>query len=453
MNSINDYIQNHRSRFVEELIEFLKIPSVSVKSEHKKDCLVAAQFVQQQLNRLGLEASIRPTPGHPVVLGRYTAGNDKPTVLIYGHYDVQPAEPLELWISPPFEPSIVDGNLIARGASDDKGQVFAHIKAIEACLKTNGSLPVNVVFMIEGEEENASEHLDEFIQENLNELKSDVAIVSDSCQFGPGTPAICYGLRGICAQEIRVYGAKQDLHSGSFGGSVPNPCNALCEIIAQLKDADGRVLIPGFYDDALPLEQWERDAFAQLPLDDNTFRENLGVAGLHGEIGYTSIERKWGRPTLDINGIFGGYSGEGAKTVIPSWAGAKITMRLVSNQTPKKIAKLFQDFIHQITPSYVKTTIIDQGGGGPVLVPRDSKFMPKAVEAMTIGFGKEPVFTREGGSIPVVSTFKRELGLDTLLLGFGLPDDNCHAPNEKFSLDDFIRGIRASACFLESCNK
>ncbi len=451
MNSIDDFIRNNRSRFIEELTAFLRIPSVSAQSERKEDCVKAARFLENQLNGLGFEVSVRSTPGHPVVLGHYDAGNDKPTVLIYGHYDVQPVEPLDLWNSSPFEPSIIDGTIYARGASDDKGQVFAHVKAVEAHLMTHGTLPVNVIFLIEGEEETASENLDEFIQANKAELKSDVAIVSDSAQYGPGVPAICYGLRGICAQEIRVDGAKQDLHSGSFGGAVPNPCNTLCEIIARLKDGDGRILIPGFYDDVLPLEAWEREAFAKLPWDDERFRDELGAAGLHGEKDYSTVERKWGRPTLDINGIFGGYSGEGAKTIIPAWAGVKITMRLVPNQTPQKIRELFREYIQKIAPDYVKTTVIDQGGGGPVLVPRDAEFMPQAVEAMKRGFGKEPVFIREGGSIPVVSTFKQELGLNTLLMGFGQPDDNCHAPNEKFSLDDYIKGIQTSAQFLGLC--
>jgi len=377
----------------------------------------------------------------------------QPTVLIYGHYDVQPEEPLDLWTSPPFEPRIVNGNLYARGASDDKGQLYAHIKAMETLIRTEGKLPVNVTFLLEGEEEIASTHLEAFIEENREILRGDVAVISDSSQYGPGMPAICYGLRGICADEIRVQGANRDLHSGSYGGAVPNPCNVLCEIIAKLKDETGRIQIPGFYEDVLELEAWEREAFAALAGDDEDFRRQLGVAGLHGEEGYTTLERKWARPTLDVNGLFGGYSGEGAKTIIPAWAGAKITMRLVPNQQPDKIRHLFREYVRRVAPAYVTVSFVDHSGGGPVRIPRDAPFMNTAVQALEYGFGRKPVFIREGGSIPVVSTLERKLGLKTLLLGFGLPDDNAHAPDEKFSLADYERGILTSARFLQLCAK
>lgn len=449
MDSAKRYIQENRERFVQELIGFLRIPSVSAKRERREACRQAAEFLLRELTRLGFTAKVHETPGNPIVTASRTDHPDQPTVLIYGHYDVQPEEPLDRWTAPPFEPRIENGNLYARGASDDKGQVYAHIKAVETLLQTGGKLPVNVIFLIEGEEEIASTHLDAFIDEQRAMLRSDVAVISDSSQFGPGVPAICYGLRGICADEIRVEGAKRDLHSGSYGGAVPNPCNSLCEIVAKLKDEKGRIRIPGFYDDVVELEAWEREAFAALAGDDEAFRREVGAAGLHGEEGYTTLERKWARPTLDVNGIFGGYSGEGAKTIIPAWAGVKITMRLVPDQRPDTIRRLFRDYVKRIAPPYVTVSFVDHSGGGPVRIPRDAPFMNEAVRALEYGFGREPVFIREGGSIPVVLTLEKKLGLKTLLLGFGLPDDNAHAPDEKFSLADYERGIMTSARFLQ----
>lgn len=453
MSALLSYVQENQTRFINELIEFLKIPSVSAQSARRDACRKAAEFAAEKLRALGLKVSLEETPGNPVVLGYYTAGADRPTLLIYGHYDVQPEEPLHLWRSDPFDPVIQDGILYARGATDDKGQIYAHIKAVEALLKTEGKIPVNLVFLIEGEEEVASTNLEAFIAANRDRLKSDVAVISDSCQYGPDLPAICYGLRGICGEEIRIESAKHDLHSGSYGGAVPNPCNILCEIVAKLKDEKGRVTIPGFYDDVLPLAEWERKAFAALPWDDNKYQNDLELPGLTGEEGYTTIERKWGRPTLDINGVFGGYMGEGSKTIIPAWAGVKITMRLVPNQSTQKIDQLFRDYVKQITPDCVKVSFLPHHGGDPVLVPRDARFMEEAIEAMQYGFGREPYFVREGGSIPIVSTMKEELGVNTLLLGFGLPDDNAHAPNEKFCLKDYERGILASAKFMQLCRK
>ncbi|HPO99099.1 MAG TPA: dipeptidase [bacterium] len=453
MDPVKKYVQEQKDRFVKELAGFLRIPSVSAKSERREACRQAADFLLQELGRLGFSTSLHETPGHPIVTASRMDDPAQPTVLIYGHYDVQPEEPLDLWTSPPFEPRIVNGNLYARGASDDKGQLYAHIKAMETLIRTEGKLPVNVTFLLEGEEEIASTHLEAFIEENREILQGDVAVISDSSQYGPGMPAICYGLRGICADEIRVQGANRDLHSGSYGGAVPNPCNVLCEIIAKLKDETGRIQIPGFYEDVLELEAWEREAFAALAGDDEDFRRQLGVAGLHGEEGYTTLERKWARPTLDVNGLFGGYSGEGAKTIIPAWAGAKITMRLVPNQQPDKIRHLFREYVRRIAPACVTVSFVDHSGGGPVRIPRDAPFMNAAVQALEYGFGRKPVFIREGGSIPVVSTLERKLGLKTLLLGFGLPDDNAHAPDEKFSLADYERGILTSARFLQLCAK
>jgi acetylornithine deacetylase/succinyl-diaminopimelate desuccinylase-like protein len=451
VDQIIEYIRNNKQRFIDELIEFLKIPSLSAQSRHKADCERAADFVRKQFSQLGLDAQLHPTAGNPIVTARHTSPENKTTVLIYGHYDVQPPEPLDLWTSPPFEPRIEGDNIIARGATDDKGQLFTHIKAVEAHLKTNARLPVNLIFVIEGEEEVAGVHVSEFIRTHRDDLKCDVAVVSDSSQYAPNMPALCYGLRGICAQEIRVQGPKQDLHSGSFGGAVANPVNVLCQMIAQLKDESGKIRIPGFYDDVLPLEQWEREAFAALPWDDEAFRQSLGVKALHGEETYTSIERKWARPTLDVNGIFGGYNGEGAKTIIPAWGGAKITMRLVPNQNPQTISRLFRDFIRKITPPTVEVSFIDHSSCGPVIVKRSAPFVAEALESLRRGFGAEPVFIREGGSIPIVLTIQQELNVHALLLGFGLPDDNAHGPNEKLSLTDFERGIRTSATFFHLC--
>jgi acetylornithine deacetylase/succinyl-diaminopimelate desuccinylase-like protein len=450
MESIKKYVEENHQTFLDELFDLLSIPSVSAKSENKPDCRKAAEFLVNQLSELGFDTILEETPGNPIIVAHYPIDESKPTVLIYGHYDVQPEEPLELWESEPFQPEIREENIYARGATDDKGQLFAHIKAVESIIRTEGELPINVTFLLEGEEEIASVNLTDYIKKNKDKLECDVVVISDSSQFGPDMPAITYGLRGISAVEIRIDGAKQDLHSGSYGGAVPNPCFVLCEIIAKLKDENGKITIPGFYDDVLDLEDWEREECKKLPHNDEQYRKNLDVAGLDGEKGFSTLERIWARPTLEINGIFGGYSGEGDKTIIPSWAGAKITMRLVPNQEPKKIAALFQNYIQKIAPDYVRLTVEVHSGGFPVITPRDTKFMQQAVEAVKYGFGKEPLFIREGGSIPVVALMSQELKADTLLLGFGLPDDNAHAPNEKFSENDFQRGILTSAYFIQN---
>lgn len=453
MQVVIDYIKQNRQRFVDELIEWVKIPSISAQSSHKGDCERAAQFVLSQLNTMGFETKLCPTPGNPIVLGKHHKAPGKPTVLIYGHYDVQPEDPVELWQTPPFDPQVREGNLIARGATDNKGQCFAHIKAVESIIQTDGELPVNVTFLIEGEEEIHSKNLYDFILANKNELQCDVGVISDSSQFAAGAPAVTYGLRGIVGEEIRVTGPKQDLHSGVYGGAVANPCNVIADIIAKLKDDKGRVAIPGFYDDVLELEPWEREAFAKLPFNEQTLKNSVGVKALSGEQGYNSYEQRWARPTLDVNGIFGGYQGEGSKTIIPSWAGAKITMRMVPNQNPEDIHQKFVDYVKSIAPPSVQVTFKDGGGCGAVLVPRDARFMDQAVEAVKRGFGAEPVFIREGGSIPIVLTLSEELGVHVLLIGFGLPDDNMHGPNEKFSLDDFVKGIKTSAWLLHLCGE
>ncbi|MDP8245992.1 MAG: dipeptidase [Candidatus Hinthialibacter antarcticus] len=453
MQAILDYIEQNRQRFVDELVEWVKIPSVSAQSARKADCGRAAQYVESQLNSIGFETRLCPTAGNPVVLGKHHKAPGKPTVLIYGHYDVQPEDPVDLWQTPPFDPQVRDGNLYARGATDNKGQCFAHIKAVEALIQSNGELPVNITFLIEGEEEIHSANLYDFILKNKDELKCDVGVISDSSQFGPGMPAVTYGLRGIVGEEIRVTGPKQDLHSGVYGGAVANPCNVIADIISKLKDQAGRVAIPGFYDDVLELEPWEREAFAKLPFDAKAFNDSIGVPEASGEQGYNVYEQRWARPTLDVNGIFGGYQGEGSKTIVPSWAGAKITMRMVPNQDPEKIHQQFVDYVKSIAPPSVQVTFKDGGGCGAVMVPRDARFMDQAIEAVKRGFGAEPVFIREGGSIPIVLTLSEELGVHVLLLGFGLPDDNMHGPNEKFSLDDFIKGIKTSAWLLHLCGE
>jgi acetylornithine deacetylase/succinyl-diaminopimelate desuccinylase-like protein len=368
-------------------------------------------------------------------------------VLVYGHYDVQPADPLNEWISPPFEPTIRNGNIYARGATDDKGQMLTHVLSTRAWLKTRGKLPVQLKFLIEGEEEVGSKGLYDYLKKPgvSEKLKSDIVVISDTSQFGPGQPAITYGLRGIAYFEIRLTGPKQDLHSGTFGGAVTNPLNALNSLLHALRDADGRVQIPGFYDDVLPLTPREREQSAPLPFSEEAFKEQIGVTGLFGEKGFTTLERRWARPTYDVHGLWGGYQGEGGKTVLPAKCGAKFSFRLVPNQDPQKIAKSLEVFLKERLPPGIQMELIYMSGAPGVVVPLDSPYVSAAERAIEAGFGKRPVFIREGGSIPIVTNFKQQLGIDTLLLGWGLDDDNTHSPNEKFHLADFHRGIRASA--------
>jgi len=398
---------------------------------------------------IGLDrVEVMPTKGHPVVYGQWLGAPGKPTVLFYGHYDVQPPDPLDLWTSPPFDATVRDGKLFARGAADDKGQVYVHLKSIEAYLRNTGSLPVNIKLLIEGEEEIGSEHLEEFIGEHRDLLKADLALISDSSMFEHGVPSICYGLRGLAYMQIDLVGPNRDLHSGSFGGTVHNPIQVLSELIAGLHDRRGKVTIPGFYKDVLPLSSRERKAFRKLPWSDRTYARGLGVKKLYGERGYTTLERVWARPTLECNGIWGGFTGEGAKTVLPSKASAKISMRLVPNQSSEKIARIFERHIARIAPKTVSVRVHSLHGGEPALTPLDSPGVVAAVRALEHGFGKKPLFQREGGSIPVVVQLKQLLGLDTVLLGFGLPDENAHAPDEFLSLDNFYGGIRTSIHFF-----
>lgn len=446
-----DYANSHAEEHLNQLIELVSIPSISTLREHKPDIRRAAEWVGDQMVDIGLdEVRIYVTKGHPVVFGQWNkAGPDAPTVLVYGHYDVQPADPLDEWRTDPFAPAIQDGNLYARGASDDKGQFFTHLKSVQAYLETGGELPVNIKFMIEGEEEIGSPHLGDFVDEHRERLAADVALVSDSHILGPDQPSILYGLRGLTYTEVVVTGPDHDLHSGSFGGAVRNPANALCDIIAALKDSDGRITVPGFYDN-VRLDAAERESLAQVPFDEEGFRREAGVDRLWGEAGYTTLERMSARPTLDVNGMWGGFAGEGSKTIIPSWAAAKISMRLVPDQDPQRIFQLFSEYVQELAPPEVRVEVRDLVGGVPVVIDRDIPEMQAAVEAYEKGFGKRPVFTREGGTIPVVGMFTHKLGISTILLGFGLPDDRLHSPNEKFSVDNFYKGIRTSIYFLDA---
>jgi acetylornithine deacetylase/succinyl-diaminopimelate desuccinylase-like protein len=443
------YLEANHERYLGELAEFLAIPSVSTTKENAPDVLRCAEWLASHMRGIGLEnVQVMPTPGHPVVYGDWLRAEGKPTLLIYGHYDVQPAEPLELWEAPPFKATVSDGNLYARGAADDKGQLFIHLKSIEAYLKNGGALPMNVKFIIEGEEEIGSEHLAQFVKDQKDLLKADLVLVSDSSMFARGVPSICYGLRGLAYMQIDLVGPNKDLHSGSFGGTVHNPVQALAEIIAQLHDRNGKVTIPGFYKGVLPLTALERKAFKKLPWNDRKYARELGVRQLYGEKGYTTLERVWARPTLECNGIWGGFTGEGAKTVLPSKASAKISMRLVPNQKAGKVADLFARHIRRIAPKTVSVTVRNLHGGEAAITPINSPGVRAAVVALEKGFGKKPLYQREGGSIPIVVQFKQLLGLDTVLLGFGLPDENAHAPNEFLSLENFTNGMRTSVHFL-----
>ncbi|HEY4761120.1 MAG TPA: dipeptidase [Thermoguttaceae bacterium] len=445
MPAIDQYLEDHAKHFEEELCEFLCIPSVSADPGRKADVARAAQWIADQLRRLGFDVEIIPTEGHPLVYAESTSTPNAPTVLVYGHYDVQPADPLEKWITPPFEPTRRGGNIYARGATDNKGQLLTHVKSAEAWVKTNGKLPIKLKFLIEGEEEVGSSALEKYLPEHSKRLACNCVVISDGCQFAPGIPAITYGLRGITYYELRVMGPDRDLHSGSFGGAVTNPANALSAILAGLIDRHGKVQIPGFYDDVVPLGDRERKEFASLPFDERSFFEQIGVKAAIGEEGYTSLERRWARPTFDICGLWSGYQGEGAKTVLPSMAGAKISFRLVPNQDPAKVTAGLKRRLNELCPPGVRLEVIDMHAGKAVVVPLDSPYVEAAVRAIEHAFGRRPVFTREGGSIPIVADFAEKLKAETLLLGWGQDDDNTHSPNEKFSLADFHRGIKASA--------
>lgn len=454
MQNILDKIIASKATHLEELVEFLKIPSVSSQKSHDTDTRIAAEWVASKLEKAGLESvNLHETKGHPIVYGEWLGAKGKPTVLVYGHYDVQPVEPLELWTSPPFAPEVRDNKLFGRGTSDDKGQVFAHIKAVEAHLSENGKLPVNVKFIIEGEEECGSDNLDIFIKENKEMLKCDTVLISDTEWFAEGLPSICYSLRGISYVEVELTGPNRDLHSGTFGGAVDNPINALCSMIAKLKDEYGRITIPGFYDDVVELSEEEREGFKKLPFNQDEYNQDLNIDLEYGEAGFTTLERVGARPSLDLNGIVGGYTGDGAKTVLPSKASAKISMRLVANQDHKDISRKIMQHLEAIAPPTMKIKVSELHGGNPVLVPRDSKGVHAAMKALKKAFNVDPVFMREGGSIPIVGLFEEVLSAPTVLMGLGLPSDNIHSPDENFDLHNFYGGIKASALFFDEFAK
>ncbi|HZL37701.1 MAG TPA: dipeptidase [Tepidisphaeraceae bacterium] len=446
-------IESRRAASVEDLKAFLRIPSVSTKPEHAPDLRRCADWLAEKLRGAKLEARVMETGGHPAVLARNDHQAGRPTVLFYGHYDVQPPEPLDQWVTPPFEPAIrkTDAGtdaIYARGAVDDKGQVWAHVEAISQWQQAGG-VPVNLIMLIEGEEEIGSDNLERFVKEHKAELKADLALISDTGQFARGKPAITYGLRGLVYCEVFLTGPSHDLHSGMYGGAVPNPANVLCELLATLHDKHGRVNLPGFYDDVVPLSSAERAEWGKLPFDEKAYLAALNLPSLTGEKDYTTLERAWGRPTCDINGITAGYQGHGAKTIIPAKASAKVSMRLVPNQDPQKIVAAFECALRERCPKNVKIEFARHGMGGAVLVPREGKAMQLAAEAVQAGFGVAPTLIREGGSIPVVGLIKRELGIDTLLVGFGLPDDRVHSPNEKFDLDALYAGTRTAAVLYQ----
>jgi acetylornithine deacetylase/succinyl-diaminopimelate desuccinylase-like protein len=450
MNNVIDFINVNRERYLDELKALLAIPSISALPEHAGDVRRCAEWCVDEMRRIGLQnVRLVETPGNPVAYGDWLHAPGAPTILFYGHYDVQPVDPLNLWESPPFDATIRDGEIFARGAADDKGQVFMHLKAVEAHLKQNGKLPVNIKFMLEGEEEVGSEHLDDFVRSHKSDLAADVVVISDSPMFARGVPSICYGLRGLVYYQIDLRGSSTDLHSGSFGGAVANPAFVLAQMIAQMKDRGGRVKIPNFYDDVKPLQEEERQAWASLPFNEKSYRKDFGIPKVFGETGFSTLERTWARPTLEINGLLSGFTGEGAKTVLPAVAMAKISMRLVPDQDPNTIANLFEDFVKKIAPKTVELKITRMQGGKPWMTSFDNAYVQAAGRAIERGFGRSPIFTREGGSIPVVSTFQEELGLPSVLFGVGLPDENAHAPNEKLDVSNFHNGIIASAYLYE----
>jgi acetylornithine deacetylase/succinyl-diaminopimelate desuccinylase-like protein len=438
------YLDAHRDARLRSYEEFLRIPSISALPEHAPDCRRAAEFVAGELTAMGVEhVEVSETGGHPVVYADWLHADGAPTVVVYGHYDVQPVDPVDLWDSPPFEPVVKDGRMLARGAADDKGQIHMHLRATEAILATRGGLPVNLKFVFEGEEESSSINLDRWLEANKARLRADVAVISDTSFFEGNVPAITLGLRGIMYAQVDVVGSPVDLHSGSYGGSVGNPANALARIITALKGEDGRILIPGFYDDVVPLSDADRAAFADLPFDEEAYRKGIGVSALVGEAGYTTLERRGARPTLDVNGIWGGFQGEGAKTIIPAHAHAKVSCRLVTAQDPDRIYELFRKFVTQVAPPGAQVTVSNLGNGRPSLTPMDHPATKAAARAIERAFGRAPVYSREGGSIPVCASFESILGLPVVLAGFTNPDDNAHAPNESLVLDNYERGIRA----------
>ena len=447
-----DYARKQQTRFLSELKDLLRIPSVSTLPEHKNDVRKAAEFVAQQMRSIGLEnVEVMPTAGHPLVYGDWLHAAGKPTVICYGHYDVQPPDPLDEWTTPPFEPTERNNNLYARGAVDDKGQMYMHLKALEALMKTGGGkLPVNVRLLIEGEEEVGGESIAKFVREHPQRLKADVALVSDTEMFAPDLPTLCIGLRGMVYTELEAAGARVDLHSGMYGGVAPNPLEALARIIAKLKDENGKVLIPGFYDKVQKPSAEERQAWSRLPFDEEEYRQaEIGSSRLTGEPGLTVQERTWARPTVEVHGIPGGFVGAGGKTVIPARASAKISMRLVPDQEPAEIYDRFSAFVQKNVPAGISLKIKQFSLADPIVVRTDNHFVRAASAAMKEVFGKETLFIRSGGSIPIVADFEKSLKIPSVMMGFGLPDDNLHAPNEKFHIPNFYRGIESIIRFFQ----
>lgn len=438
------------ARAQDELFAFLRIPSVSARSEHKSDCLAAAQFVDAALQTIGFRTEIVPTPGHPIVVGEWrNAGPTAPTLLIYGHYDVQPAQPLELWTSPAFDPTVRDGRIYARGSVDDKGQLYLHIKALESHLAVRGTLPVNVIVLAEGEEEVGSENLEAFLEREKARLACDAVVISDSTMFAPGIPSILSSLRGMAYVQIDVQGANGDLHSGMYGGAVVNPAMALARILSSMHDDTGRIAIAGFYDTVRPFPEAVRAQMRELPFSDEGLMHEVGVTALGGEPGFTTLERLWTRPTCEVNGLLSGYTGEGAKTVLPAISMAKVSFRLVRDQDPDEIVRLVKEHIARVTPDGVTATVTALHGGRPWRADLKGPIIEAGKRALHAAFGREPVITGEGGSIPVVGDFERILGAPVLLMGFGLPGENAHAPNEWISVENYQLGIRAAAALLD----
>lgn len=453
-SGVDEYLDAHAERRLTSYRELVAIPSISALPAHAGDCRRAAEWIATELRDIGVEhVEVAETGGHPVVYGDWLHAPDAPTVIVYCHYDVQPVDPLDLWENPPFEPQVRDGRMYGRGAADDKGQLHMHLRATEALLATRGRLPVNLRFVFEGEEESSSVHLDRWLEANRGRLGADLVVISDSGFFEGNIPAITLGLRGIMYCQVDVQGSPVDLHSGSYGGAVENPANALARIIAGLKDLDGRITVPGFYDDVVELSPADRAAMAELPFDEEAYRAALDVPALAGEVGYTTLERRGARPTLDVNGIWGGFQDEGSKTIIPAHAHAKISCRLVADQDPDRIFEIVRDHILAIAPPGVRTSVTSLGGGHPSLTPLDHPATLAAARAIEATFGSAPLFTREGGSIPVCASFDRLLGLPVVLLGFTNPDDNAHAPNESMVLANHETGIRTIVRYWDELAK
>ena len=449
-SALERFLAETAARRLASYMEFLRIPSISTLPEHAPDCRRAAEWLADELRRIGVEhVEVSETGGHPIVYGDWLGAQGAPTIVVYGHYDVQPVDPVELWESSPFEPIVKGNRLLGRGASDDKGQVHIHLKAAEALLAARGRLPVNLRFIFEGEEEASSENLDPWLTANRGRLAADLAVISDSGFFDGNLPAITVGLRGIMYAQIDVEGPPVDLHSGSYGGAVDNPANVLCQIVASLKGPDGRILVPGFYDDVVPLSDRDRAAFAELPFDEESYRRGVGVPALHGEPGYTTLERRGARPTLDVNGIWGGFQAEGSKTIIPAHAHAKVSCRLVASQDPHRIFELVRDHVRAVAPPTVRVEVKLLGSGRPSLTPVDHPATQAAARAIEMTFGRPPVYIWEGGSIPVCASFESILALPVVLLGFTPPDDNAHAPNESMDLRNYETAIRTVAAYWD----